>query len=143
MKTIKPKPKNQEAKKPFLFSSEGIPSTPQNTDPHPCARPGWSRSLSEWALVLNSIIQDFLFLFLTAFPVFCGRMRGNFLKGTVRSRCVIALAIGKKSSVVGTEGCTDSNVLYSTSGFDWGYGEVGEAHVGLLWQQEKSDQMSK
>ena len=26
--------------KPFLFSSKGIPSTPQHTDCHPCTRPG-------------------------------------------------------------------------------------------------------
>ena len=33
--------------KTFLFSSKGIPSTPQHTDSQPCTRPGWSRSLSE------------------------------------------------------------------------------------------------
>ena len=33
--TKKPKPKT---KKPFLCSSEGISSTPQHTDSHPCTR---------------------------------------------------------------------------------------------------------
>ena len=29
--------------KKHLFSNEGIPSTPQHTDPHPCTRPRWSQ----------------------------------------------------------------------------------------------------
>ena len=33
----------------FVFSSKGIPSTPQHSDSHPCTRPGWSRSLSGWS----------------------------------------------------------------------------------------------
>ena len=32
----------------FLFSNEGIPSTPQHIDSHSCTRPGWSHSLSWW-----------------------------------------------------------------------------------------------
>ena len=32
-----------------VFSSKGIPITHQHTDSHPCIRPGWSRSLSEWS----------------------------------------------------------------------------------------------
>ena len=35
----------------FRCSSKGIPSTPQQTDSHPCIRPGWSRRLSGWVLV--------------------------------------------------------------------------------------------
>ena len=33
-------PRNQKTMKPVLFSNEGIPSTPQHTDSHPCTRPG-------------------------------------------------------------------------------------------------------
>ena len=32
----------------FLFSSKGIPTTNQHTDPHPCIRLRWPRSLIEW-----------------------------------------------------------------------------------------------
>ena len=31
---------------PLVFPRN--PQPPQNTDSHPCIRPGWSRSLSEW-----------------------------------------------------------------------------------------------
>ena len=52
--TNEPNTKNRKTKtkhlKPLLFSSKGIPSTPQHTDFHPCTRPKWSRSLSEWSL---------------------------------------------------------------------------------------------
>ena len=37
--TKKPIIENQETKKPFLFTSKRIPSTPQHTDSHPCTRP--------------------------------------------------------------------------------------------------------
>ena len=41
------KPRNQEAKKPFLFLSKGIPSSPQHTDSHPCTRPpSWRTRVS-------------------------------------------------------------------------------------------------
>ena len=39
----------------FIFWNFQIskkPQTPQNTDPHPCTRPSWSRSLSEWSIRL-------------------------------------------------------------------------------------------
>ena len=33
----------------FSFPSKGIPSTPQHTGSHPCTRPWWPRSLSDWS----------------------------------------------------------------------------------------------
>ena len=38
-----------------IFSSKGIPSTPQHTDSHPCTRPGWSHSLSWWSRSQNVV----------------------------------------------------------------------------------------
>ena len=37
----------------FVFPSEGVPSTPQHSDSHPCTRPRWSRSLSWWSRSLS------------------------------------------------------------------------------------------
>ena len=33
----------------WIFGNTKKPQTPSNTDYHPCTRPGWSRSLSEWS----------------------------------------------------------------------------------------------
>ena len=78
--TKKPKTKNQETQKPrnqetCPFASRGIPSTPQHTDSHPCARPhglvslrfGELRSVaSEFRSVpncLSSLFQVYLYNF--------------------------------------------------------------------------------
>ena len=37
---------------------QGVPSTPQHTDSHPCTRPEWSRSLSEWSCSLFSVFAE-------------------------------------------------------------------------------------
>ena len=43
-----------------FFASLGSPRNhkpPQNTDSHPCTRPGWSRSLTEWSRSLSEYFQ--------------------------------------------------------------------------------------
>ena len=53
----KPQTKHQETLHLFLFSSNGIPSTPQHIDSHPCTRPAWSRSLSGWPRRTKFVLQ--------------------------------------------------------------------------------------
>ena len=54
-------PKNEPT---FLFSGNVFPITNQHTDPHPCIRLGWSRSL-----LLTSALSMFWILFFETFAI--------------------------------------------------------------------------